>query len=416
MLYKLASVAPGVFHDITAGNNIVPCQIFTPNCLVGSFGYTAGPGFDMVTGLGFVDATRFVTSWTSGFSQVVATISPNPVYQTAPDASGFQWLFKIDLTELNGGQTTLTDLTIGSVSYASQIVSFFGTSTIPAKGTISAPLGFKTLPVPLTQSFVLSGVDPGGRQWSQPVAVPFQGPAIVVRPPVISSGGVVPLYSNSTTIQPGSWVSIYGTNLVAGTAEWKGDFPTSLGGARVTINGRPAYLWFVSPTQINLQAPDDSTRGTVSVVLTNGAGSATALVTLGSVGPAFSLIDGKHVTGIILRSGGTYDTLGPTGASLGYNTVAAKAGDSVVLFGIGFGPTKPAVPAGTAFSGAAPITSPLQLLINSKIVIPSFAGMSSAGLYQFNLTIPAGLGKGDVPLQASVGGVLTPLGVVISLQ
>ena len=67
--------------------------------------------------------------------------------------------------------------------------------------------------------------------------------------------GVVPIYSTTPTIQPGSWVTIYGTNLATSTATWTGNFPTSLGGTTVTINGKPAYLSYVSPTQIDLQAP-----------------------------------------------------------------------------------------------------------------------------------------------------------------
>jgi len=42
--------------------------------------------------------------------------------------------------------------------------------------------------------------------------------------------------------------------------------------------------------------------------------------------------------------------------------------------------------------------------------------LTGAGLDQINLTIPAGLGTGDVSLQATVDGVQTPSGVVISLQ
>jgi uncharacterized protein (TIGR03437 family) len=74
------------------------------------------------------------------------------------------------------------------------------------------------------------------------------------------------------------------------------------------------------------------------------------------------------------------------------------------------------VPAGQAFSGAAPVTNTVKLLINNVIVAPSFAGLSSAGLYQINLTVPAGLGVNDVSIVATVGDVQTPVGTVISLQ
>jgi uncharacterized protein (TIGR03437 family) len=239
----------------------------------------------------------------------------------------------------------------------------------------------------------------------------------------ISTGGVVPVYSASTTIQPGSWVSIYGTNLAPANATWTGNFPTLLGGTSVTINNKSAYLWFVSPGQINLQAPDDTATGTVQVVVTNSVGSATSTVTLGQFGPSFSLLDTTHVAGIIIRTdgsgaygAGTYDIIGPTGTSLGYATVAAKAGDTVELFGVGFGPTNPPVPAGQAFSASAPAVNPVQIMIGGTMLTPAFAGLTEAGLFQFNLTIPPGLGAGDVPLAGLVGGVQTPGGPVISLQ
>ena len=241
--------------------------------------------------------------------------------------------------------------------------------------------------------------------------------------PAIASGGIVPVASSAGMVQPGEWVSIYGTNLATTIATWMGDFPTSLGGTSVTIDGKAAYLKFVSPGQIDLQVPNDAATGAVPVVVMTASGSATSTVTLAQFGPSFFLLDASHVAGIILRpdgsgtyGGGSYDIIGPTGTSLGYSTVAAKAGDVVELFGNGFGPTSPPVPAGQAFSAAAPITNPLTLRINSVSVTTGFAGLSGAGLYQLNLTIPAGLGTGDVALQASVGGVTTPSGVVISLQ
>jgi uncharacterized protein (TIGR03437 family) len=181
---------------------------------------------------------------------------------------------------------------------------------------------------------------------------------------------------------------------------------------------------FVSPAQINLQAPDDSTIGTVTVVVTTAAGSATSTVMLSPFAPSFNLLDGMHISGIILRpdgsgryGGGSYDVLGPDGGFIsGLFTMAAQTGDRVVLFGVGFGPTNPIVPAGAVFSGSAPITNPYQLQINSVPVQPSFVGMSSAGLYQINLTVPGYLGQGDVPIQGMVGGMSTQTGVLFPLR
>ena len=252
--------------------------------------------------------------------------------------------------------------------------------------------------------------------------------ASTVPAPAITPSGIVPVYSTSTNIQPGEWISIYGTNLgPSSPATWNGNFPTLLGGTSVTIDGIAAYLWFVSSTQINLQVPDDANTGRpVSVVVTTGAGNTSSSVNLATVAPSFSLLgDDKHVAGIIARTDGSgthgagaasYDIIGPTGSSLGYATVAAKAGDNIQLYGVGFGPTSPAAPAGQVLSGNPQTTNAVSLSINNKSVVTGFTGLSEAGLYQINVNVPAGLGTGDVPLVATVDGAQTQLGVVISLQ
>jgi uncharacterized protein (TIGR03437 family) len=241
--------------------------------------------------------------------------------------------------------------------------------------------------------------------------------------PSIKAGGIVPVGSAVPTIQSGEWVSIYGTNLANSTTAWNGDFPTFLGGTSVTINGKSAYLSFANAGQINVQAPTDTATGNVPVVVTTASGTSEATVRLAQFGPSFFLIDDKHVAGIIVRSDGSgaygegsYDILGPTGTSLGYPTVAAKAGDIVELYGTGLGPTNPPVPAGQVFFGTAPTINPVGLSIGNSSVVPTFAGLSGAGVYQINLTVPEGLGAGDVSLVATVGGKQTPPTVVISLQ
>jgi uncharacterized protein (TIGR03437 family) len=183
---------------------------------------------------------------------------------------------------------------------------------------------------------------------------------------------------------------------------------------------------FVSPTQINVQAPDDTATGTVPVVVTTALGSATSSVTLNQFAPSFSVIETSNgvqfVSGIILRTNGsgafgngTYDILGPAGTSLGYKTVPAMPGDIVELFAVGLGPTSPPVLAGQAFSGQAPLRNPITLYINNIAVSPGFVGISSAGLYQINLTVPTGLGEGEVPIMAIAGGMQTQDSVWFSL-
>jgi len=145
-------------------------------------------------------------------------------------------------------------------------------------------------------------------------------------------------------------------------------------------------------------------------------------VTLGAQGPSFSLLgDGRHVAGEIATpsgggayGGGTYDLVGPAGA-FSYNTRPVKAGETLVLFGVGFGPTTTAVPAGKAFAGSAPVSGKVAITIGGMAANVAYAGITEAGLYQFNVTVPVAP-SGDQPLQALVGGVTTPAGAVVTVQ
>jgi len=232
--------------------------------------------------------------------------------------------------------------------------------------------------------------------------------------PAITPGGIVPVYSPVSVVQAGSWISIYGTELASGTAVWNGDFPQSLGGASVAIDNKQAYLWFVSPTQINLQVPDDATTGLVSVAVTTGSGTATSTVTLSPYGPSFSLLgDGKHVAGEILTAAG-YDLVGPSN-TFSYATRPVKPGETLVLYGVGFGPTSPAVLAGQVYSGSAPTNNKVSITIGGVAANVSYSGITEEGLYQFNLTVP-NAPSGDQPLQATVNGVQTPAGPVVTIQ
>jgi uncharacterized protein (TIGR03437 family) len=239
------------------------------------------------------------------------------------------------------------------------------------------------------------------------VSVAQQASATVV---VIAPNGVVALGSTVSQIQTGSWVSIFGSNLASGTVSWNGDFPTSLGGVSVTIDGKPAYLSFVSPGQINLQVPDDAAVGLVDVVVTNGLGSATSKVMLATYAPSFILFDDKYLAAVIPTSdgsgaygNGSYDLCGPSGY-FSFNTRPAKVGEVVELYGVGFGPTNPLVPAGHAFAGTAPTAGPVTVMIGGWGAQVVYSGLTGAGIYQINVVIPSELASGDKVVTANVGG------------
>jgi uncharacterized protein (TIGR03437 family) len=385
--------------SISGTNDGVNYTFTVPNASVTATGNTQFSGSAALTlaggspDTGTFSATGSVTNISGGNVTVAFTVTLG--HGTLTGAMAFPETAMVNSGPVSGSAT----ITGGTGSYAG-----YTSSAFTGSGTITGSMLSGG-----TFSFSASGA--------------FNTPA-----PLPAISAVTPHDSTSTLIQPGSWVSIYGTNLIAGTTpqSWNNDYPTTLGGTSVTIDNKPAYLSYAAPTLINLEAPDDTARGQVNVVVTTPNGSASATVTLANQSPAFSLLDATHVAAIILRPDGSgaygsgaysYDILGPTGTSLGYKTVAAKAGDVVELYGIGFGPTNPAVPSGQAYTGPAGVaTDSITITINGTPVIPSFSGVDFPGLFQFNLTVPAGVGSGDQPLLANINGMSTQNGVAFALQ
>jgi uncharacterized protein (TIGR03437 family) len=254
---------------------------------------------------------------------------------------------------------------------------------------------------------------PGGPQ------LPFSyGDAFVVKletgPPAIAS--VLNGASFQPGIEAGSWAMIKGANLANSTRTWTssdfvgGNLPTQLDGVSVTIDGKPAFVYYISPAQINVQAPSDSALGAVNVVVANnGNTSAPATVQLQAAAPAFFMYLGTSYA-IASRL--------PDYAAVGDPSTPAKPGETLVLWGTGFGATNPAVAAGTTVSGApAAVTAP-TLTIGGMTVpaISTILTVGSAGLYQITVQLPANVPTGAVAVQASVGGVSTATGVTIFVE
>jgi hypothetical protein len=180
-LYQLAQTR-GVFHDVTDGDNIVPCQAGTPDCTMGQYGYTAGPGYDNPTGLGSIDAANLVENWAvaksppKSTSVVVPSVEPSPVYQQTPDADGFSWFYTVKLSETGGATTTVNAFSIDDYDLSEFIADWFGSTTLPANSVLSLDLRAKDLNVPSDHVFAFAGVDNSGQKWTKQITVPFQGP------------------------------------------------------------------------------------------------------------------------------------------------------------------------------------------------------------------------------------------------
>lgn len=109
-LYRLAQSSPSAFHDVISGSNAVPCELGTQDCLNGAVGYSAGPGYDLATGLGSVDAGVLVTSWHAATSAPVVTLTANPTKVT--------WNDKVTLTATVTGTPRFPTGSISFEAYA----------------------------------------------------------------------------------------------------------------------------------------------------------------------------------------------------------------------------------------------------------------------------------------------------------
>jgi uncharacterized protein (TIGR03437 family) len=239
--------------------------------------------------------------------------------------------------------------------------------------------------------------------------------------PSISANGVV----NAASYQPGvianSWTSILGTNLAPRTDDWSqsivgGKLPTSLDGVSVTIGGKPAVVAFISSGQINVLAPD-LPPGPAAVVVTTPAGVSAAYTATAAVyGHAFFPWPANQV----VATRPDYSLAAKAGSIAGATTTAAKPGDVLVLWGMGFGPTTPASPAGAPVPSDriySTSTTPVVTINNLPATVFGAAlSAGSAGLFQIAIQVPDRLPDGDWPIQATIGGVTSPAGTILSIH
>ena len=217
--------------------------------------------------------------------------------------------------------------------------------------------------------------------------------------------------SFTPAIEAGSWVMIQGTNLAFDTRIWQtsdfigNDLPTVVDGVSVTIDGNPAFVEYISPTQINVQAPTDTATGMVNVVVTNnGAASPPATAQLQTVAPALFMTPAYNAIASVLPN-----------YTLITATAPAMPGDMAVLWGTGSGPTTPPVPAGMIVTGA-PITSALPVVTVGGVQVPVIGSVlttGTVGLYQITIQLPANVPTGTPAVQASIGGLQTQSGVTL---
>ncbi len=227
---------------------------------------------------------------------------------------------------------------------------------------------------------------------------------------------------NAGSFQPGgasaTWLSIFGANLSTVTYQWQnsdfvnGLLPTSLEGVAVTINGLPGYISYLSPTQINVLAPDDATIGPVQVQVTTAQQASNNLTLQKSqFAPAFFTFDGVHVAALHLD----YSDVGSPNLLPGATTTPAQPGETILLYGTGFGPANPPLPTAQLVTAPSVLANTVQVTMGGVSAPVTYAGLVGPGLYQLNVTVPS-LPNGDAAVVATIGGASTQTGVSVTVQ
>ena len=218
-------------------------------------------------------------------------------------------------------------------------------------------------------------------------------------------------WGTATNFSSGSWVEILGSKFtdIAFKAwvvpdDFNGNVaPTSLGGVSVSINNKPAYVYYITPGQLGVEAPDDPQTGMVPITVTNAGGVSNtffAQKTAVSPGllavnyPPFSFqVNGKQYLEATFGLQNLYVGTPNLVAGFPYPFRPAKPGDTIFLYGVGFGATDPPLAAGTLATAADRLVAPLTISFDQTPATVSYAGHypTYTGLYLFALTVP------DVP-------------------
>jgi len=209
-LYRIAQTQLGVFHDITAGNNIVPCTSGSPSCVNGQLGYSAGPGYDLTSGLGSADMYKLVTQWNSQpLITTTTSVSANPASFTVNGTTVLTATVKA-----NSGTTT----PVGTIAFSLGQNSL-GTGTLAGSGGVATAtlivfgsqlnIGANTISVTYGGSNAFSS---SSSAVSITVTVPTAASAVI--PSVVPN----PIYQQDANSQGYSWFYTVRLSEIAGIA------------------------------------------------------------------------------------------------------------------------------------------------------------------------------------------------------
>jgi uncharacterized protein (TIGR03118 family) len=317
------------------------------------------------------------------------------------------------------------------------LVANFGDGTInafdPAKGTALGTLQDPTghpVTIPGLWGLLFGNGGKGGDSATLYFTAGIPGPygeppeshglfGSIQAPPSFTSAGLVNGASFQAPLAPNTWASVLGGALAFTSRSWAStDFsgvnlPTVIDGVSVSVNGAPASISYVSPSQVDFLIPANAAQGTAQIQLTsNGQVSAIASVNLLATAPSFFWLTGNKYIASTHPNG---TITGPATLISGVTTPVLP-GETIALYGNGFGATSPAAPSGTT------LTAPLSLVALPAVTIGgvaanvTYAGLVEPGIYQINVTVPASLPAGDAAVVATAGGQPSQANAFLSVQ
>jgi uncharacterized protein (TIGR03437 family) len=222
---------------------------------------------------------------------------------------------------------------------------------------------------------------------------PLTGTGVFVNPlGIVNAASFAP---SGNPISPGEFATLYGTGLAKSNQTAAPPYPLSLNGVTVSINNKPAPIYFVSPGQLNVLVPFATTGPTATIVVQNSnVSSNTVTVPVAATSPGvYSLDQSGSGGGAILHA--DYSLVSPT--------KPAAAGETVLIFLTGLGAVTPSLNDGTAGNTGTlyRANTDLVVYVGGQPATVVFKGQAPGfpGLYQLNVTLPQGLkGPGNVPL------------------
>ncbi len=364
----------------------------------------------------------------------VRRVSPDGTIQTIAGSSG-------TFSYVNISGELATDVGLGSIDGLAvdskdniYISEYSRISVVDKEGRIYIVTGFVAEDDKGVKSYIdgpLNGcdglaVDSDGRLY---FSAREDGRVIVAAPKSLHEGVVSNTsFGGSSSVAPGTWVEIYGADLAGASRQWSnsdftgGKASTSLDGVRVVIGGQDAFVAYISPSQVNAQVPSNVGLGQQQVTVMDGARTAAVYtVTVnatqpGLFAPSSFKIGERQYMAAVFPDGSTF--VAPSGAIPGAASRPARPGETIVLYGIGFGPVTPSIDAGEIVQEMNALDLPIQFFFSQTPAEHFYAGLVATcmGLYQFNVIVPAGVSGDAVPLSFTLGGASGEQTLFVAIQ